>query len=173
MRKTTAIAAVAAVGLGAGYSDAGASEGADEHCVLHVTGVERSGRYLTGEPVCYPTLVEALTEAGVPLDASRPGSAFGDIERSGAIASADRTIGIHWDGLNRTGSSITISGGECSGGFVDLSSAWVNRISSTWNVCPATRFFDGFGKTGDSQQTGLLTVNLGALNNRANSISYS
>ena len=172
MRKTTAIAAVAAVGLGAVHNEAGAAERVDEHCVVHVTGIQRSGQYLTGEPVCYPTLVEALSEAGVPLDASRAGAGFGDIERSGAIALADRTIGIHWDGSNRTGSSITISGGECSGGFVDLSSAWVNRISSTWNACPATRFFDGFGKTGDSEQTGLLTVNLGGLNNRANSISY-
>lgn len=173
MRKTTAFAAATVVGLGVGHSELRAAEPVDDHCVVEVTGIEPSGRYLTSEPVCYPTLVEALAEAGVPVDPAGTRSGFGDIEHSGAIALADRTIGIHWDGANRTGASITISGGECSGGFVDLSAAWTDRISSTWNACPATRFFDGFGKTGDSEQTGTLAVNLGALNNRANSISYS
>ena len=82
---------------------------------------------------------------------------------------ATRVIGTHFDGLNRTGSSISIVGTDCSGGHVNLSAAWTDRISSTQNGCATVRFFDGFDKTGAWEDT---AFNLSALNNQANSIMY-
>lgn len=174
MKKTTAFVAAAATAsltIGAVPAAAESMGRANEHCVIHVVGVERSGRFITDRPTCYPTLTEALADAGVPVDSSKHRS-FESIERSGVLAQAAGTIGIHWDGANRTGASITISGADCSGGWLNLSNDWTNRISSTWNVCASTQFFDGFDKTGSSEVTGVYSENLGALNNRANSISY-
>ena len=89
-----------------------------------------------------------------------------------AIAAASGTLGVHYDGSNFTGSSITVSGTSCSGGYTNLSTDWRNRISSTVNGCPVVRFFDGVNLSGISE-TRLTSGNLIALNNRSDSIQYS
>lgn len=143
------------------------------HCVLEVTGVRRTGELVTGEPTCFGTLAEALEEVGVDT-AGRTELRMSDVIREGLLASASSfVLGTHYDGSNRTGASITVTGADCGGGYLNLSSTWVNRISSTSNGCGVVRFFDGFDKSGSSEQTGWATVNLGALNNAANSIQYA
>jgi|SRR5690606_8187342 hypothetical protein len=174
MRQAVAVAAaVGAVGALAAADGASATERDAGHCVLRIVGQERSGRYLTAAPVCYPTLSESLAAAGVPVGRELAGASFDEIERTGALGRAAGPIGIHFDGANRTGASIVVTGTDCSGGYVNLSSDWTNRISSTRNYCPTVVFYDGFDKNGASEVTTTTSVNLGALNNAANSIAYA
>lgn len=150
---------------------AGAAAAPRPHCVIHVTGQNADGRFITTEPVCYPTLAEALADAGLDVD-PRSNVSIDAVARSGVVTTASSSIGIHYDGSNRSGASITVTGADCNGGYVNLSSDWIDRISSTLNNCPAVRFFDGYNKSGTFEQTTPSSWNLGALNNAANSISY-
>ena len=65
-----------------------------------------------------------------------------------------------------------MSGADCGGGWVNLSAAWINRISSTSNGCASVTFYDGFSTSGASEQTDGSTVNLKSLNDAANSVQY-
>lgn len=134
----------------------------ESHCVIRMEA--ESAEAFPDALSCYPTLEEALSESGPPIDALK-----GPESRSAALASS--TLAMHFDGRNNTGSSISISGTECSGGHVNLTSDWVNRIRSTANFCPTVKFFDGFDKSGDAEATSGI-ANLGPLDRRANSISY-
>lgn len=171
---TTKLAAAATtiplLSLGVASSDSvDAQPMAEEHCLVEIVGVNDGGRFETDEPVCYPTLAEVLVELGeVPSFRSRS-----TVDVDAVVAAASTTLGVHWDGSNRTGSSITISGGTCGGGYVNLSSSWTNRISSTLNSCPSVVFWDGFDKTGSNESTNSASTNLGALNNASNSIGYA
>ncbi len=80
---------------------------------------------------------------------------------------------MHYDGSNLTGSTLTVNGGACSGGYTNLSATWINRISSTLNYCPLVRHYDGYNLTGSSQTTTTTSWNLTSLNNLANSVQYS
>lgn len=159
--------------LAPSVAKAGAHDSLNSHCVVEVIGEEESGAFVTAEPVCFETLAEALSTAGLAID---PGArvTFEQVRAENllATATASGTIGIHYDGSNRTGASITVTGADCSGGYLNLTSDWTNRISSTLNGCPVVRFFDGFDKSGANETT-TTQVNLGALNNAANSIQYA
>ncbi len=146
--------------------DAALGEPAGErHCVLVVVDQATSGELTTAPPVCFGTLAEALEYAGdTPLRR--------DDASSDELAAASSVLGTHFEHQDRTGSSITISGSTCSGGWVDLSATWINRISSTRNGCSTVTFFDGFATSGSSEQTDTSTVNLKALNDAANSVRY-
>jgi hypothetical protein len=144
----------------------------EEHCVVHVLGQEENGRYITDEPTCYPTLAEALADAAGYTPTFLARQAFG---RSADVVSAlSVELATHFDGANQTGSSITVSGALCDGGYVNLSSSWINRISSAVNSCPNVNYYDGYDKTGTPQYTaGYGDKNLTTLNNAANSIGYA
>jgi hypothetical protein len=175
----SAAAVVVAALLPAGT--AAAQEPSEEsHCVLRIVGTDADGTYETAPPVCYPTLAEALANSDPPATPRRlgAGAAATPGARSAATdpdvqAASGSTLAVHFDGAGLSGSSIVITGGTCGGGHVDLSSSWTNRISSTLNSCETVVFWDGFDKTGSYEVTDLLTVNLGALNNRANSVGYA
>jgi hypothetical protein len=136
---------------------------AEEHCVVDVVGQEDDGRLVLSEPTCYRSFDQAQADATVAPQA--------DGTSLQAFAAAG-VIGIHYDGANRTGSSITVSGSGCTGGYVNLSTTWRNRISSTQNFCSPTRFYDGLNLTGAVESTPAGVLNLGALSNRADSIKY-
>lgn len=140
---------------------------AEQHCVLEVVDQLETGELLTAAPVCFGTLAEALEFAG-GAPSGRHEATSGDL-----AAAANVVLGVHFEHQDRTGSSITISGSGCNGGYVNLSAAWINRISSTQNGCGSVTFFDGFGATGTSESTGAATVNLKALNDIANSVQYA
>ena len=138
----------------------------ESHCVLEVVDQEATGELVTAPPVCFGTLAEALEYAdGSPLGRD-------DASSNDLAAAASMVLGVHFEHQDRTGSSITVSGTDCSGGYVNLSAAWINRISSTQNGCGTVTFFDGFGTSGASEVTGSSTVNLKALNDIANSVQY-
>lgn len=155
-------AGVLASGVGS-VAPAAATADDEQHCVLRILGRGDDGQFRTAPLECYPTLEEALAASDPPAGAG--------LRAEVALASSS-TLSTHWDGSNRSGSSITITGSDCAGGTVNLSGSWTNRISSTRNYCPATRFFDGFDKGGGHETTSTSTVNLGALNNASNSVYY-
>lgn len=174
-RTFTAVGIAAATATGVFVpASAGADETTNEsHCVITIEGVQSTGEYITSDPVCFGTLAEALASAGAAVDPSARINASDVQSQNLAATAASGVIALHYDGFNRTSSSITISGSDCSGGYLNLSSDWTNRISSTLNFCPVVRFFDGFDKSGGSEATYAATINLGGLNNAANSVQYA
>jgi hypothetical protein len=145
----------------------------EEHCLVNVLGQEDDGRYVTDEPTCYPTFAEVLAAIG--------GGAPARLGQRSALLGApifapmsSTLLARHFDGANQTGSSITVNGVACDGGYVNLSSTWVNRISSATNSCPNVNYYDGYDKTGSSEFTsGLGNKSLSTLNNAANSVGYA
>lgn len=171
--RTAGVAAAAAVVLlpvsvGAEPVAEFSSGPSGEHCVVRVEGQHRSGELLLSSEVCFGTLAEALASAGVDVDPGDSTVSMRTVSQEDLLA-ASSVLGVHYDGFNWTGASITVSGTTCGGGYTNLSSAWINRVSSTFNGCPTVRFFDGYDKTGSSE---VAVGNLGALNNRTNSIQY-
>lgn len=159
----------------AGADDSGARNPSthEEHCLLPVIDRTDDGELVTGEMECFGSLADALAQVDAARDLlERAGPELSDALRAELLAQSG-IIATHYDGANRTGSTVTVTGDDCAGGYLNLPSNWVDRISSTSNGCPSVRFFDGFNKTGSVEVTGLSTVNLGALNNAANSIQYA
>lgn len=140
----------------------------EEHCVIHVTGKRANGQFETGPETCYPRFSDAMAAVGLQVE---PTSRPGDLE---AALVADWAIGVHYDGFNGGSSSLTVNGADCTGGWLNLSSTWVNRISSTKNGCGRIRHFDGSNLGGTYEDTygAGTTDNLGLLNNAVNSIQY-
>ena len=94
----------------------------------------------------------------------------GASERAAALATF--AIGIHYDGGSFTGATMTVVGSNCSGGWLNVSAAWNNRISSTEHGCPRIRHYNGANLTGASQTTVAPGGNLTSLNNATTSIRY-
>jgi hypothetical protein len=161
MRRALRNLAVAAVATGlligpgaiAPTSASGATAPAEEHCVVRVTKPDASGRLHLTRLECAPSRAEALRSAQV-------------------TSMADWSIGIHYDGPGLTGSSLTVVGADCTGGWLNLPAGWSNRISSTMHGCPRIRHFDGFWLVSPAETTLSPGGNLIALNNRPSSIQY-
>src|SRR5690606_8486404 len=106
--------------------------------------------------VCATSQAAALEAAGVPI-----------------TALADWPIGIHYDGANFTGDSVTVVGADCTGGWLNLPGSWNDRISSTLHGCPHIKHHLHVNLTGTSQTTSAPGGNLGStLNNEVSSIQY-
>jgi hypothetical protein len=136
-----------------------------------VVGERASGELVTSTPACFDRFADAMTSIGADLggaDDADP-SVLEAADQIGVTAFA---IGIHFDGAGWSGSSITVTGTACRGGWLNLSSSWINRISSTWNGCPAIRHYDGYNLGGPSEITTGVGGNLTSMNNRANSVKY-
>ena len=132
----------------------------EEHCAVRVVGQRPSGELLLTPATCRSTRTEALV-------------AIGAISTAGYTAqSSSFMLGAHFDGFGYSGSSITVVGDDCLGGYINLSSDWDNRVSSTMNGCYRIRHYDGSDKTGASQTILGGGGNLSTLNNMANSIQY-
>lgn len=147
-----------------------ADAGPAEHCVVEVTGQEADGRYLTTSPRCYGSYRSMLESIDV-----RPRSDSEDATVLGAEAVAMSTpLATHYENFNGLGSSLTIYGIGCTGGYANLDVAWRNRISSTYGYCGTIRHYDLLNKGGISEPTswGLANLLLG-LNNKTESVQYS
>ena len=159
--KRNTAAVLLAVGLAIGgvattTSSAGGAPAptkAEEHCVIRVTQRDADGRMHTTDPECAATRGAALRSAGV-------------------TTLADWAIGVHFDGANLTGSSLTVMGADCTGGWLNLPAGWSNRVSSTSHGCARIRHFDGYWLVSPSEDTVWPGGNLGLLNNRPSSIQY-
>jgi hypothetical protein len=135
----------------------GATVTTEQHCVVRVTSHDADGRMRTTDPTCAATRTDALRKAGVSL---------------AATAEADHPIGVHYDGFGYTGSSLTVVGADCTGGWLNMPAGWSNRISSTMHGCPRIRHFDGYNLVSPEQTTLAPGANLLAMNNRTSSIQY-
>jgi hypothetical protein len=146
-----------------------ASAAKETHCVVAVTGQAADGELQTTAPQCFSTFSAAMEAAGVPASLAREPRAR--LLAQPAVATTFN-LGVHFDGLNKTGSSFTVTGADCTGGWLNLSAAWINRVSSTANGCGHIWHFDGNNLTGSSQVTTSSNWNLTTLNNLTNSIQY-
>lgn len=136
------------------------------HCVAFVVDQTADGELVLSEPDCFDT----RTEAGVWAAVGPAGPQVSGFYMAGSTF----TLGRHFDGFNGTGSSITIVGSSCTGGYWNTSSSWDNRISSSYNGCARLTHWDEPAKSGSSQHTygAGTTDNLSYMNNKAESVSY-
>lgn len=126
-----------------------------EHCVAVVVGQHPDGEFVLSEIVCHEERATAVRSARAAHGTAR-----------------SMAIGIHYDLHNLGGSSFTVMGDNCLGGYLNMSAAWDNRVSSTLGGCPRIRHWTGANKTGSAQDT-LPHGNLAApVNNAVSSIQY-
>ena len=149
----------------------------ESHCVLRVLGQTADGELLLSPLECYQTLAAALEAASgrtVTLDPEFSGAQL-LVEASLGQFELASTLGVHFDGLNGTGSSISISGAGCTGGYWNTGPSWANRISSSWNGCYRLRHHNlpsGSGSYGDTVGVGSTQNVPSSINNKAESVSY-
>jgi hypothetical protein len=124
---------------------------AGDHCVVHVTGQRASGELTVSAPRCYAAYDTAMRQEAVTFQ-----------------------IGLHCDGYNLAAPGTSVVGTGCTGGWLNVSAAWNNRISSTLSGCPTILHFDGFNLTGAvAAVSGPGPHNLTGFNNRTSSIQYT
>jgi len=141
-----------------------------------VVATEGDGELVLSPPHCYGTFSEAMLDASdgrLRLPVGTPGSiVFSDSKVGVTVASF--TLGIHYDGYGGSGSSISVVGSSCAGGWWNTSGFWDNRISSSFNGCYRLKHHDGPNRTGGFESTtGSGSIHdLTFFNNRAESVSY-
>ena len=147
-----------------------------EHCVVEVVDQKPDGEFVLSQPVCFKRGSDAFAYASGGFTTLEPGDSVQSPRAGGGFMSLSGSfaLGIHYDGFNGTGSSITVMGSSCTGGWWNTSSAWDNRISSSYNGCQRLTHHDLPNKAGASESTtgSGTTDNLGGLNNQAESVSY-
>lgn len=173
-RRLVRSAIVLAVALAASFATVPSAQARGErHCVLRVVGQRPSGELVTAPATCFASFADAMASIGVDTRGI-PNPNPETLAAAGRLDSAVTfAIGVHYDGANWTGSSSTVTGSNCLGGWMNVSSTWLNRISSTWNGCNRILHFDGYNLTGSYESTMGDGGNLSALNNRTNSIQYT
>ena len=151
------------------------------HCLSRVTGREKSGELRLSTPSCYATFADMLRNAGIPVTNKEitPSQALdqgliGVKSRvNGAVAlDSGWIIGAHFDGHGYTGSSLSVWGSDCSGGYINLTGYWANRVSSTANGCPVVTHYYWPNLVGTSEATSGGGGDLSTLDNASESIAY-
>ncbi len=173
------MAAIPATGAGAKTDPEPAQPaGTEQHCVVQVVGERSNGRLVTADPSCFGTFAESMSFASsgtLTLAPDTSGEVMFSNEAVMAAASTF-TLGIHYDGYNGTGSSITVVGSSCSGGWWNTPSWFDNRISSSWNGCYRLRHYNKpnrGGMSGSTYGAGSVHNVPWWINNKAESVSYS
>jgi hypothetical protein len=117
---------------------------AGRHCSVTVTGQKKSGELITTPMVCGPSMQTAFLSV----------------------------IAIHYVDLNFSGATLSIQGGPCNGGWLNLPAGWDDTISSTWSGCSSQHYdVDNLGGAVETLPPG--GGNLTALHDRANSVRYT
>ena len=171
---TTIAIAIAAMLSPSSIAEAAGSSA--NHCVQRVVSQRSSGELVLGEARCYATFAQAMRAEDV--------TAWGEgasvraaqaAHTQGGVGILTFTLATHYElvNLNPAGGTTSTVGGACSGGWINTVPAWTNRISSTANGCPNVVHYDGANLTGDNVTTTGGGGNLGAMNNRTNSIQYA
>lgn len=139
---------------------------AEQHCLAQVLGQKADGELVLSELECSDgSRADLLAAHGV-----------GGFTGTGELAAGARagTLATHYDHIY-SGSSLTIAGNGCTGGWYELPSSFDNKVSSTaagvGSGCDRIRHYDGDGLTGGYRST-WPTGTLGSYDNRANSILY-
>jgi len=168
-----AVAATAAAALTPTVANAAAGleeKEIETHCVVFVESQADDGEFRMSNPGCYPTKQEAATAAASPIARAQ----LADVD-SQAAAMSTFTLGIHYDGLNGTGSSITVVGTSCTGGYWNTPTWFDNVESSAYNGCYRLRHYDKPSMGGSATHTygAGTTDNISSwMNNRTESIAY-
>lgn len=159
-----------ATAIPAAASAAPASVAALEtHCVVYVVDQLNDGELQMSRPTCFPTQREAAALAAQPALAPRAAG----VDAGNGVALF--TLGIHYDGYNGTGASITVVGSSCSGGWWNTPTWFDNKISSSFNGCYRLRHYNRPNRAGSSTSTtGVGDIdNLPYfMNNRTESVAY-
>lgn len=79
----------------------------------------------------------------------------------------------HYSGFNWTGNSLTINGAACSGGWLNMSAAWNDKVLSTRSSCMAVRHYRDFYLSGPNEVTSDPGGNLSTLAWHVSSVSYN
>lgn len=142
----------------------------ERHCVLYVVDKTEADELKMSDPACFPTADEAASMASraifKPQTADIEGMDFGY---------ASFIIGIHYNGTNGNGSSITVVGSSCTGGWWNTPGWFDNKESSVFNGCYRLRHYDKPNKKGTGANTyGAATIdNIPSyMNNRTESVAY-
>lgn len=161
------------------FSGLADTHSAETHCVLTVVDQKPTGELVMHESHCFNSFSEAMEFASggeIDLPRSAQGS---DVFIDGSVAAyaaSTFTIGIHYDGYAGSGSSISIAGDSCVGGWWNTSAAWDNRISSSYNGCAVLRYYNDPDKSqylGYTSGVGTTDNLASGANNKAESVSYS
>lgn len=170
------IAAASVVVVLGNPASGGESDAPESHCVIRVIDQLDSGELMVTEPSCYLTFQEAMVSASDGALARESVPESQQLTQDPATGSLLRsfTLGIHYDGANGSGSSISVVGGSCTGGYWNTGLSWANRITSSWNGCHRLRHHDFPNKSGTFADTvGAGTHNLASfMNNKTESVSY-
>jgi hypothetical protein len=150
---------------------------AEQHCVVNVEGQKADGELITSQPRCFSRFSDAMDHATggkVHLARSAQGSVMFEDAQVSAQASS-YTIGIHYTGYNGTGSSITITGSDCNGGYWNATGYWVDNIRSSYNGCPVLVHCDEINLGGHCVATSPIGQirNLGTLAGKVRSVEYT
>lgn len=131
-----------------------ASDG-DRHCAVGVLGTEQSGEFVLSEPVCFDEF-DVMTE-----------------EFGAESLDSDFIIGTHYEHANLGGSSFSVWGSACTGGWLNVPSGWNDRISSTANGCYRVRHWEHVNLSGAQFDTFSPWGNItGVMNDKTSSIQY-
>lgn len=149
----------------------------ESHCVVTTVGQQSDGELITTDAECFDTFAEAMVSASkgtLRLPANASGSVLFTDSGVSALASTF-TLGIHFDGYSGTGSSITVVGSSCTGGYWNTPAWFDNRISSSYNGCARLKHYNY------ANRSGYMTATTGAgttdnlpywANNKTESVSY-
>jgi len=142
----------------------------EQHCVVYVTEKTGEGELKMSDPTCLASREAASELASRPI--FKPQMA--DIDGM-AYGFSNFTIGIHYNGSNGTGSSITVVGSSCTGGYWNTPGWFDNKESSAYNGCYRLRHYNNPNKSGMGANTygAGTTDNLPSyMNNRTESVAY-
>lgn len=161
------VAVLTAFNPTAGASSPTDSKTAPTHCVVYVVDQLESGEYVLSDEECFGNFASAMSALGLGASATTPARA------QAAAVTIQATLATHYDGAGYSGSSLSIYGVDCLGGWLNMPAPWDNRISSTYSsFCPRIRHYSGAGLSGSTQDT-LPSGNLSApVNNSVSSIQY-
>jgi hypothetical protein len=165
-------AAIASIVLSSVPPASAARDQGKQHCVIEVIETKPDGEMVTTHPRCHARFADAMADTGVRgAERLREGGSSSDLQ---AVAASSSTfvIGTHYDGASLTGSSISVVGSDCNGGWLNLSWSWKNRISSTANGCFRITHWDYDNLQGAWEDTLGFGGNLIGLNDKTNSVQY-
>lgn len=152
------------------------------HCLLRTQSSPESLQLEIVERSCFPTFEQVLTAASAPPTAvydslASPLTAPSSVGISTGIRPlitvlTDFTLAVHYDGSSFGGASLTVTGGNCAGGYINLPADWNNRISSTTLGCSVVKHYDSINITG-TVETLTSSGNLTYMDNRSTSVQYT
>lgn len=135
------------------------------HCAVAVIGHSQSGQLVTSRMVCRRSAAMAIEDVQQRQSMMRDGVVW---------PTASRVLASHYSGKNGTGSSISIIGTRCSGGYWNATGGWRDTIESTrHSQCSRVRHYASYGRAGTYEMSvGPGIVNLVSMANRVESVSY-